>query len=135
MVGRQSPPCERAPHSELPITCSNSKGCLQFGVGSSKQWGRHQGNMDTGRSQSSYQLQGTVGSIICSASLHHKSSKCPRLDSDRQYHNHCLYWCLERRIPLRAENFPGCLNTIADRESRAKLDTFDWYLNQNFLQT
>jgi len=111
--------------------------------------------MDTGRSKSSYQLQGTVGSIICSESLQQKSSKCPCLDSDDNtttiayvnkmggakrclldhYVQHLWSWCLERRITLRAEHIPRCLNTIADRESRAKLDTSDWHLNQNFLQT
>ena len=155
MVGRQSPPCERAPHSELPTTSSNSIGCLQFRVRSSKQWGRHQGEMDTGRSQSSYQLQGTVGSIICRESLHKKSSKCPCLDSDDNtttiayvnkmggakrclldhYARHLWSWRLKRRITLRAKHIKGCLNTIADRESRAKLDTSDWHLNQNFFQT
>jgi len=51
------------------------------------------------------------------------------------YARHLWSWCLERRITLRAEHIPGCLNTIADRESRATLDTSDWHLNQNFFQT
>ena len=46
------------------------------------------------------------------------------------YARHLWAWCLQRRITLRAEHIPGCLNTIADRESRDKPDSSDWHLNQ-----
>ena len=51
------------------------------------------------------------------------------------YERHLWSWCLEKRINPRAEHIPGCLNTIAARESRAKLDTSDCHLNQNVFQT
>ena len=51
------------------------------------------------------------------------------------YARHLWSWCLQRRITLRAEHIAGCLKTITDRESRAKLDSSDWRLNQNYFQT
>lgn len=41
MVGRQSSPCKGRPIQKSPSQ-SNSIRCLQFRVGSSEQWGRHQ---------------------------------------------------------------------------------------------
>ena len=46
------------------------------------------------------------------------------------YARHLWGWCLQRRITLWAEHIPGRLNTIADRESRAKTDSSDWLLNR-----
>ena len=91
VVGRQSSPCKWTPHSEFPSASNNSIECLQFGVGSSEQWGRHQGNMDKGGIQPSYQLQGATSSIICSENIHQGAAECPCIDSNRQYNNHCLY--------------------------------------------
>ena len=91
MVGRQSFPAKWTPHSEFPSESNDSIRCLQFGVGSSEQWGRHQGNLDKGGIQSSYQLQRATGSIFCSANIHQRAAKCPCVDSNRQYNNHCLY--------------------------------------------
>ena len=139
VVGRQSLPGKWTPHSEFPSASNDSIRCLQFGVGSSEQWGRHQGNLDKGGIQSSYQLQRATSSIICSESIHQRAAKCPCVDSNRQYTTiayinkiggakrclldhyarHLWAWCLQRRITLRAEHIPGCLYTIADRESRA----------------
>ena len=50
------------------------------------------------------------------------------------YARHLWAWCLQRRVNLRAEHIPGCLNTIADRESCAKPDSSDWNLNQQSFQ-
>ena len=91
VVGRQSFPGKWTPHSEFPSASHDSIRCLQFGVGSSEQWGRHQGNLDKGGIRSSYQLQRATSSIICSESIHQRAAKCPCVDSNRQYNNHCLY--------------------------------------------
>ena len=91
VVGRQSFPGKWTPHSEFPSASNDSIRCLQFGVGSSEQWGRHQGNLDKGGIQSSYQLQRATSSIICSESIHQRAAKCPCVDSNRQYNYHCLY--------------------------------------------
>ena len=50
------------------------------------------------------------------------------------YARHLWGWCLQRRITLRTEHIPGRLNTVADRESRAKPDSSDWHLNQKSFQ-
>ena len=91
VVGRQSLPCKWTPHSGFPSPSNDSIRCLQFGVGSSEQWGKHPGNMDKRGIQSSYQLQRATSSIICSESIHQGAAKCPCIDSNRQYNNHCLY--------------------------------------------
>ena len=80
VVGRQSSPCKWTPHSEFPSVSNDSTGCLQFGVGSSVQWGRHEGNMDKEGIQSSYQLQRATRSIIFSESIHQGTAKCPCID-------------------------------------------------------
>ena len=149
VVGRQSFPGKWSPHSEFPSASNDSIRCLQFGVGSSEQWGRHQGNLDKGGIQSSYQLQRATSSIICSESIHQRAKKCPCVDSNRQYDNHCLHQqnggCQKVsprslcKTPLglvstKANHPEGCLNTIADRESRAKPDSSDWHLNQQSFQ-
>ena len=91
VVVRQSLPGKWTPHSEFPSTSNDSIRCLQFGVGSCEQWGRHQGNLDKGGIKSSYQLQRATSSIICSESIHQRAAKCPCVDSNRQYNYHCLY--------------------------------------------
>ena len=41
----------------------------------------------------------------------------------------CWEWCTERTIVLLAEHLPGCLNIIADEESRHMRDGWDWKLH------
>ena len=91
VVGRQSLPGKWTPRSGFPSASNDSVRCLQFEVGSSKQWDRRQGNMDKRGIQSSFQLQRATSSIICSESIHQGAAKCPCIDSNRQYNNHCLY--------------------------------------------
>ena len=40
-------------------------------------------------------------------------------------------WCLERNIHIHAEHVPGCLNVVANRESRYMRDRSDWNLDSN----
>ena len=40
-------------------------------------------------------------------------------------------WCLKRNIHIHAEHLPGCLNVVADRESRYMRDRSDWKLDSN----
>ena len=49
VVGRQSFRGKWSPHSEFPSASNDSIRCLQFGVGSSEQWGRHRGELGQGR--------------------------------------------------------------------------------------
>ena len=44
------------------------------------------------------------------------------------------WWCMERNISLEAQHFPGVMNSIADRESRAWLDRSEWKLSPNIIQ-
>ena len=46
----------------------------------------------------------------------------------------CWWWCLERAIVLSAEHLPGCLNIIADKESRHMRDRWDWKLHPGLFQ-
>ena len=39
-------------------------------------------------------------------------------------------WCLERNIHIHAEHLPGCMNTVADRESQSMQDHLDWKLDR-----
>jgi hypothetical protein len=41
----------------------------------------------------------------------------------------CWTWCMDREITLCAEHIPGVRNVIADKESRAQGDRWDWKLN------
>lgn len=63
-------------------------------------------------------------------SLHIDCKRC-LLD---HYARHLCSWRLQKRIALRAKHIPGCVNTITDRESTAKLDSFDWHLNPKYFQ-
>ena len=44
-------------------------------------------------------------------------------------------WCEERNIDLSAEFVPGVVNTIADAESRAKIDVGDWRLDPGIFRS
>ena len=46
----------------------------------------------------------------------------------------CWGWCMERAIVLSAEHLPGCLNIIADEQSRHMRDRWDWKLHPGFFQ-
>ena len=46
----------------------------------------------------------------------------------------CWGWCMERAIVLSAEHLPGCLNIIADEESRHMRDRWDWKLHPGLFQ-
>ena len=46
----------------------------------------------------------------------------------------CWEWCMERAIVLSAEHLPGCLNIIADEESRHMRDRWDWKLHPGLFQ-
>ena len=124
MVGGQSLPCEWAPHSELPTTSGNSIRRLQLRVGSCKQWGSYQVDMETRRIQPPHQLQGALGSILCGESLHQTTSECPCINSHRQHHNNSLYqqneeerWGGESLSRLSKEHsFTSCLFVSVFRE-------------------
>ena len=46
----------------------------------------------------------------------------------------CWWLCMERATVLSAEHLPGCLNIIADEESRHMRDHWDWKLHPGLFQ-
>lgn len=113
MVGGQPFPCQRAPHSDFPTLSSIQSDAFNTG------WGAVSNGVDT---RGTWTREET--------SLHIDCKRC-LLD---HYARHLCGWWLQKRIALRAEHIPGCVNTITDRESTAKLDSSDWHLNPEYFQ-
>lgn len=157
MVGEQPCPCQRAPDSDFPTASSNSIRCLQHRMGRCKQWGRYQGKWT--REETSLHidckelLAASFAGRAFTKSLHNIHvliemdntttiayiNKIGRREGDKRclldhYARHLCSWCVQKRITLRAEHIPGCVNTITDRESRDKLDSSHWYLNPKYFQ-
>ena len=132
----------------------DSDRCFKIGLGSSSSWGLERWAMDVWEKSMSHQLPRVVGSIssnwsICeereasdcvplhgqclSFDLHQQEGWCPvpTFHSSSKRMLWVVHW--ESNCAI-SRDLPGCLNVIADEESRHMGDHWDWRLHPGLFQ-
>ena len=63
------------------------------------------------------------------AYINKRGEGCSRSTALNQITVYIITWCKGRRLNIQAVHLPGCLNFVADHESRCKADSSDWRLS------
>ena len=155
MVGGAGKTLEWVQSETTVLLPKDSGRCFKTGMRSSLSWGSDRWAVEVQGKSISHQLLEVVGSISGNSVIHEEQEtfdsiplygQCLSTDIHQQERDgvqsrpfialakECWGLCMQRAIMLSAKHLPGCLNIIADEESRHMRDRWDWKLTQAYFR-